>query len=78
MNGWVHSFYFGFCFRAGVVSTLAGGQYGYLDGTGTAAKFRYVRSLVVNGNGAIFVVDPNNCRVRMVTTSGIQLFYQFL
>ena len=56
-----------------MVSTLAGGQYGYLDGTGTAAKFKYVRSLVVNG--AIFAVDPDNYRVRMVTTSGIQLFY---
>ena len=48
----------------GTVTTLAGGIAGYLDGDGKIARFSTPRGVAVGGDGAIFVADGNNHRVR--------------
>lgn len=55
----------------GVVTTLAGnGFYGYQDGTGDQAQFRYPRHLVLKAGGDLFVSDYGNDRIRRVSTAG--------
>lgn len=54
---------------AGVVTTLAGSTLGYADGQGSGAKFSMPRGLGM-GNGAIYVADETNHRIRRVTLSG--------
>jgi hypothetical protein len=58
---------------AGVVSTLAGSTQGTSDGTGVAAQFNTIWSLVLNNDGNLYVCD--NMRVRKVTTSGVVAAY---
>lgn len=63
---------------AGVVSTLAGSNTkgvgtvngGYVDGTGTAAKFNGPSGLVLSG-GNLYVADTANNRIRKVTMAGV-------
>ena len=60
------------CVSAGVVSTLAGsGSGGWADGLGTAAMFNDPYSVSVDSNGAVYVADNSNNRIRMVTSSGV-------
>ncbi|HEX8408777.1 MAG TPA: Ig-like domain-containing protein, partial [Thermoanaerobaculia bacterium] len=55
----------------GTVKTLAGsGKQGFADGTGAAAEFRDPHGLTVGADGAIYVTDPKNFRIRRVTTAG--------
>ena len=54
-----------------VVSTLAGSSYGYLDGTGTSAKFASPSGSVVDGSGNLYVSDQFNHRIRKITPSGV-------
>jgi sugar lactone lactonase YvrE len=58
---------------AGVVTTLAGqaGVSGYLDGTGTGAKFGRIRGLCVDASGNLFVADHDYQRIRKVTPAGV-------
>ncbi|MBY0244854.1 MAG: T9SS type B sorting domain-containing protein [Sphingobacteriaceae bacterium] len=57
---------------AGVVSNLAGdGAPSFADGTGSAAKFSYPRSVAVDGSGNVYVVDSKNHRIRKITPAGV-------
>ena len=59
-------------YPGGVVTTIAGGQYGYQDGTGTNAYFKNPGRVAVMPNGVagctVFIADHQNSRIRMVMT----------
>ena len=56
----------------GVVSTLAGQTTaGYLDGTGTSARFNGPWGIAVDSFGTVYVGDYNNQRIRKITAEGI-------
>ena len=57
----------------GVVTTLAGsaGQFGSVDGTGTAARFFVPAGVAVDGAGNLYVTDSGNSTIRMVTSNGV-------
>ena len=55
----------------GGVTTLAGKDMGFADGTGTSAKFNYPSGVAVLPNGAIVVADTCNHRIRIVTLGGV-------
>jgi alpha-tubulin suppressor-like RCC1 family protein len=55
--------------NAQVVTTVAGdGTYGFADGTGTAAQFKYPAGVAVQGD-SLFVADGSNDRIRMIILS---------
>ncbi len=58
---------------AGVVTTIAGtvGAEGYLDGTGTATKFKGVNGIAVDSSGNVFVADEGNAVIRKITSAGV-------
>lgn len=57
----------------GVTTTLAGSPRlpGYVDATGSSARFNNPSGLCVNSSGEIFVVDSLNVVVRKVSQSGV-------
>ena len=58
------------CVYTGVVTTLAGiGT--WADGLGTAASFNSPSGVSVDFNGAVYVADNNNHRIRKVTSAGV-------
>jgi sugar lactone lactonase YvrE len=58
---------------AGVVTTLAGsaGNAGYVDATGSAARFALPAGIAMDGNGNLFVADATNALSREVTPAGV-------
>jgi len=58
---------------AGVVTTLAGSvtTSGYLDATGTAARFAAVTGLSVDPSGNIYAADIGSSTVRKITAVGV-------
>lgn len=55
----------------GVVSTLAGGAFGFADGTGSQAQFASPSAVAVDAAGNVFVADAENHALRKVTTAGV-------
>lgn len=55
---------------AGVVSTFAGSTPGYLDATGTAARFNSPYDLALDPAGAIVVADAGNHVIRHIAAAG--------
>jgi FG-GAP-like repeat/NHL repeat len=58
----------------GVVTTLAGMPGvapGFVDGTGSAARFNNPQGIAVDGAGVLYVADSNNQSIRQVTSAGV-------
>ncbi|WP_259069325.1 putative Ig domain-containing protein [Mucilaginibacter sp. X4EP1] len=57
---------------AGVVSTFAGGTTtGYVDGTGTAARFSSLLGITIDASGNLYVADEGNFVIRKITPAGV-------
>jgi len=55
---------------AGVVTTFAGGEYGYADGNLTTAKFRDPYGMTLASDGTMYVADTQNNKIRKISTDG--------
>ena len=55
----------------GTVSTLAGSTQGYLDDTGTSARFDSPYDVAVDNSGNVYVADRGNEKIRKVTPAGV-------
>jgi sugar lactone lactonase YvrE len=59
--------------QGGVVTTVAGsasGSGGYLDATGSAARFNRPTGVAPDGQGNLYVADTNNHIIRRISASG--------
>ena len=54
----------------GVVTTLAGGDEGFQDGQGAAARFNTPSALAIDADGNLYVADTGNHAIRKVTPDG--------
>jgi sugar lactone lactonase YvrE len=55
----------------GTVSTFAGSTGDFRDGTGTDASFNLPGCMARDGEGNLYVTDPGNNLVRMITPAGV-------
>ena len=58
-------------YRNGYIETIAGGEGGYADGPGDAAKFNTPSCLALNPDGDIIIADTSNNRIRKISSEGI-------
>ena len=57
---------------AGVVTTLAGtGSMGKVDGSGTAASFKFPSGLAADSAGNVYLADTDNQVLRKITSAGV-------
>ena len=56
---------------SGFVSTLAGSDSGFADGSAASAKFKFPSGVAADAAGNVFVGDLSNNRVRKITASGM-------
>lgn len=54
----------------GVVTTVAGGEEGYVDGPGTQARFHTPSGLAIDRPGNLYVADTGNHAIRKITPDG--------
>jgi sugar lactone lactonase YvrE len=55
----------------GMVSTIAGSEYGYANGPGATASFNYVYGLAAAADGTVYVADNGNHMIRKISPEGI-------
>jgi hypothetical protein len=53
------------------VITVAGGEKGYMDGSGTSAQFRTPVTVIVDTFNNIYVADQGNHKIRKITSAGV-------
>ncbi len=53
-----------------VVTSLAGGVLGTVDGSGSTARFRSPTGLAADASGNVFVADLSNQRIRKMSPDG--------
>lgn len=44
---------------------------GYLDGTGTSARFSFIDGITIDGSGNLYVLDYGNYKIRMITPNAV-------
>jgi len=54
----------------GIVTTLAGFSQGFVDNTGSIARFRLLHDVAVDSGGVIWVADQGNDAIRRVSPAG--------
>ncbi len=55
----------------GMVTTFAGGDYGYVDGAGVDAKFDSPDGIAVDAEGNVYVSDTKNNKIRKITADAV-------
>jgi sugar lactone lactonase YvrE len=56
---------------AGVVTTFAGGDYGFADGAGSVARFTSFSGIATDSSGNVYVADTFNFAIRKITPAGV-------
>ena len=57
--------------RNAVITDIAGGTFGYLDGTGFSAQFKLPRDIAADESGNLYIADVGNYCIRKITPGGV-------